>query len=142
MFPLTRTCPEGYFLGRLEPQHAALVAPYWLQDTPQTRRCFESMIKNYHNVAMFWTDNPTKPIGWMLQYPYGRIAHTYVLEEFRGKGLSLILRKAMCDRIMEDGDLPESVIVNGNLITTHLLKKAGYIEMFQEKALSVGLNQD
>jgi len=100
------------------------------------------MIKNYHNVAMFRTDNPTKPIGWMLQYPYGNIAHTYVLEEFRGKGLSLILAKEMCDRIIEGGDLPESVIVNGNLIATHLLKKAGYIEMFQEKALSVGLNQD
>ena len=100
------------------------------------------MIKNYHNVAMFRTDNPTKPIGWMLQYPYGHIAHTYVLEEFRGKGLSMILRKEMCDRIMEDGDLPESVIVSGNLIATHLLKKAGYTEMFQEKALSVGLNQD
>ena len=100
------------------------------------------MIKNYHSVAMFRTDNPTKPIGWMLQYPYGHIAHTYVLEEFRGKGLSMILRKEMCDRIMEDGDLPESVIVSGNLIATHLLKKAGYTEMFQEKALSVGLNQD
>lgn len=77
----------------------------------------------------------------MLQYPFGRIAHTYVLEEFRGKRLSMILRKEMCDRIIEGGDLPESVIFKGNTIAAHLLKEAGYTEMFKEKALSIGLTK-
>ena len=140
---LTRACPEGYFLGKLEPQHTELVTSYcsWFLDTPQIRHCFESMIKNYHNGAIFRTDNPTKPIGWVLQYPYGHLAHIYVLEEFRGKGLSMILRKKMCDWIITDGDLPQYVILKPNAITAHSTKVAGFIEMFQKKSLSVGLTK-
>ena len=74
----------------------------------------------------------------MLQYPYGHLAHGYVLEEFRGKGLNTIVGNEMCDRIFEGGDLPECIVLKGNTIARHLILKAGWVEMFQDKGLSIG----
>ena len=66
-----------------------------------------------------------------------------MLEEFRGHGLSWILRKKICDQVIKDGDLPEGIVLQHttNTAQAHSLEVAGYTEMFQQKGMSVGLTK-
>jgi len=135
---INRACPEGIILGKLKPEHAVLVAPYWIQkakDEPNTQHYFESMIRNYHSVAAYQADDLTKPIGWGMQHPNGRMAHGYVFEEFRQKGLLTLLMRKMCKKIIGDGVLPE--FYTDNPIVMQFIAKLGMIELCQRKSLKL-----
>ena len=136
------TCPEGLFIGKLQPQHLQLVLAHWhYQDQENTEEYIGSMIKNYHNAAVFQVDDPTKPVGWVMQHPFGQLGHEYVLEEHRGKKLSLLAKREVCNQIIKDGDFPETCIVASNAVAAHLTRQAGFVDMGRGKVLAVGFNK-
>ena len=115
-----------------------LVAPYWIpnaKDEPNTLRYFESMIRNYHNVAVYQADDPTKPIAWGMQHPNGVMAHGYVFEEFRRKGLNVLITRELCKRIIGEGVLPE--LFTDNPLIVQMVVKLGMIELCQVKSLTI-----
>lgn len=127
-------------MGKLKPEHAALVTAYWYPNAkaePNTWHYFESMIRNYYSVAAYQADDPTKPIGWIMQYPNGHLAHAYVFEEFRRKGLIALLIREICKQILRDGVFPEASTSRDNAIGK-LAPKIGAIELCQQKTLKLG----
>ena len=134
-----RACPEGLLLGQLKPEHATLVAAYWYpnaKDQPNTQRYFESMIRNYHSVAAYQADDPTKPVGWAMQYPNGHFAHGYVLEEFRRRRLIELFAQEIFQKSIGDGVLPETTISLDNPIRK-VAVRLGMIELCRVKTLKL-----
>ena len=115
------------------------MAAYWYpnaKEEPKTLRYFESMIRNYHSVAAYRTDDPTKPIGWMMQYPNGHLAHGYVFKEFRRRGLSELITREIFKLIIGDGVLPETSISPDNPVR-QLAWRLGMVELCQQKTLKL-----
>ncbi len=98
-----RACPDGVFLGKLLPQHTVFVTDHWPYTEVKGRlralADFETLIRKFHSVAVFQTSNPEKPVGWVLQWAHGELANLYALQEFRGKGLSLLCLREICQCI-------------------------------------------
>ena len=118
-----------------------MLAHWHFQDQENIEEYLGSMIKNYHNAAVFHIDDPAKPVGWVMQHPSGHLAHEYVSEEHRGKKLSLLVKREVCSQIIKDGDFPETCIAASNAVSIHVTKQAGFVEMGRGKMLVVGVNK-
>ena len=86
---------------------------------------------------MFTVDNPEQPIAWCLQYSNARLAHLYVLEEYRRKGFASLLYQHICEEIMADDLLPEVVVDECNHIGINLVEKLGFIKSITHIGLVV-----
>lgn len=117
----------------LKPEYAAFVTSYWpywrkrAKDLQSAQQFFESMIRNFHSVAVFQSSDSRMPVAWMLQIPHGDMAHAYVLEEFRGNKLFSLCQQEMSRSIREDGDIPQATVHPDNHISISLFRKAGFV---------------
>ena len=109
--PANRPCPEGLVLGKLEPQHLDYVISQWHREMREKSKhylsYFNHMIRHCASAAIFQVVDPTKPVSWIMQYPYGQIGHGFTDEEYRMKGLVRHVVKKISKQITADGDLPE-----------------------------------
>ena len=71
-----------------------------------------------------------------MQYPNGHLAHGYVLEEFRGKGLLAIFAREIGNQIIGDGVLPETSTSPDNPVQK-LALRMGMIELCRQKTLKL-----
>ena len=130
-------------MGKLRPQDLQLVLAHWhYRDQEKIEEYIGSVIKNHHNAAVFHIDDPAKPVGWVMQHPFGQLGLTYVSEEHRGKKLSLLAKREVCRQIIKDGDFPESCVAASNAVSIHLNQQAGFVEIGRGKMLTVGFNKE
>ena len=132
-----RTCPAGFLLRKLSEDNADIVAPYWQAevDIRAKQSLFRVLIKYYHSVGLFTTDEPNTPVAWCMQYPNGHLSHLYVTEPFRRKGFASLLILHMCKYIQEDGLLPEASVLDPGVVD--LFKKIGFIEHCRDVTLII-----
>ena len=137
IMPVYRTCPAGFLLRKLSKDHADIVAPYWQAevDIRAKQSLFRVLIKYFHSVGLFTTDEPNTPVAWCMQYPNGHLSHLYVTEPFRRKGFASLLILHMCKYIQEDGLLPEASVLDPGVVD--LFKKIGFIEHCRDVTLII-----
>ena len=134
-----REYPVGYILKPLEEHHADFISRYWewIFNDSDKIIFFKGLIKHFHSVGMFTSDNPDQPIAWCLQYGNARLAHLYVMEEYRRKGFASLLYQHICEKIMADGLFPEVVVDEHNRIGIDLVEKLGFIRSVTHIGLMV-----
>ena len=129
-------CPEGFVLRRLEPQHLDYVVSKWYHDMREKSMYllsyFDHMIQHCETAAIFRADDPTKPVSWSMQYPYGQMGIGFTREEYRKKGLISIPCREISKKIIAGGDLPE-----GNTDNPTILKRDGFLDMYKTIWLEV-----
>ncbi len=125
-----RVCPSGYVLGKLEPQHSSYIDSHWNFRRPGSDLFMEGIIRNGETVAAFDVIDSTKPVAWVIQYPYGEIGHAYTLEEHRRKGLNIFLKRKICKEVMARGNLPAVVSQRDNPVYGQNMA-LGFIELCQ-----------
>lgn len=136
-----RECPSGYVLKSLEDYHAEFVSRYWdwiFEDLDKVV-FFKGLIKNFHSIGLFTVDKPDQPIAWCLQYSNGRLAHLFVVEEYRRKGFASLIYQRVCKEILDDGLLPEVVVDELNNVGIDLVEKLGFIRSTDHTGLIVKL---
>ena len=131
--PFLRRCPEGYVLKKLEECHVKEVASRWNYSSLGGKELFlRSMIKDYHSVGLFlMLDSGViseSPIGWCLQYYYGALAHLFVHEDHRRRGLAKLLIWHMCVQVANDGQVPHVLVEKENALSISLFKSLGFVE--------------
>ena len=135
-------CPEGFVLGRLEPQHLDYVVSKWHRDVKEKSKYvlsyFDHMMQHCESAAIFRADDPTKPVSWCMQYPYGQIGHGFTHEEYRKKGLASHVSREVSKKIIADGDLLEANTVDAN---STILKKDGFLDMYKTMWLQVKMTE-
>lgn len=96
--------PAGYRIGKLEPQHANLVASKWPYSTSpeRTPKWMEERIKRYCTAAAYTEEDPSQPVAWVLQYHNGMIGPMYTMEEHRRKGLMRAVLSSLCKACFEN----------------------------------------
>ena len=125
-------------LGKLEPQHLDYVVSRWYRNIKEKSKYllsyFDHMIQHCESAAIFRADDPTKPVAWLMQYPYGQIGHGFTCEEYRKKGLISHPLREISKKIIADGDLPETNTVDAN---STILKRVGFLDMYKTIWLEV-----
>ena len=133
--PVNRPCPEGFVLGKLEPQHLDYVVSQWRRDIREKSKhhlsYFDYMIRHCASAAIFWADDPTKPVSWIMQYPYGQIGHGFTHEEYRMKELMNPVIRKISKQLIADGDLPELVTPYSTAVKKHW----GFLSMYKTPRL-------
>jgi predicted GNAT family acetyltransferase len=129
MIFVTRICPTGFKLMKLQEKHCELIAPYWMGiDDLQARQAFfKVLIKRFHSIGLFTEENPNTPIAWCLQYPAGRPGHLYVTEPYRRRGFATLIMKHMCRCMLEDGLIPQVAV--REQIPKDMMEKIGFVEV-------------
>ena len=129
-----RPCPEGFVLGKLEPQHLDYVASQWYRKMREKSKhhlsYFDHMIRHCVNAAIFRADDPTKPVSFAMQYPYGQLGPAFTHEEYQKKGLMNLLARKIIKQTIADGDLPEASVVDG-YYSHKIVKKVGYLATYK-----------
>ena len=125
-------------LGKLEPQHLDYVISQWHREMREKSKhhlsYFDHMIRHCASAAIFQVDNPTKPVSWIMQYPYGQIGHGFTDEGYRMKGLVRHVVKKISKQIIADGDLPELNTLDAYSTS---FKKVGFTGMYNTLWLEV-----
>ena len=139
--PAHRLCPEGFVLGKLEPQHLDYVVSQWRlfemrEKSKHHLSYFDHMIQHCASAAIFRADNHTKPVSWVMQYPYGQVGHAFTHEEYRMKGLLPLTVRKVSKQIIADGDLPE-LLTFDNVYTTVVKEHWGFMSMYRTVLLEV-----
>ncbi len=100
-----RSCPEGFFLDKLQPHHFEIVSKNWpyYHDMPYREDFLKYCIKHYESVGLFSKDDPTFPISYIGQFPQGVVSLGYTTPEHRGKGYYSIVKNAMCVALLSAG---------------------------------------
>lgn len=98
---------------------------------------FEGLINNFHSIGMFTINNPAQPIAWCLQYSNARLAHLYVMEEYRRKGFASLLYQHICGEIFAGDLLPAVVVDEHNDIGIDLVEKLGFVKSMTHTGLIV-----
>ena len=130
---LLRRCPEGYVLRKLKECHVKEVASRWKYSPLGGKELFfASIIKHYHSVGLFLMldsgEISESPIGWCLQYYYGALAHLFVHENHRRKGLAKVLIRHMCTQVVDDGQVPYVLVAKENDLSISLFTNLGFVE--------------
>ncbi len=109
-------CPEGYRLGELAAEHSTLVssqAGMWITSFGQ-EKFMKECIQNLQSAAVFCDSDPTTPVAWCMQFGVsGEVGNLYTLEEYRRKGLGTAVKRAFCRKLLSQGDIPFSVVLDG-----------------------------
>ena len=135
--PAHRLCPEGFVLRKLEPQHLDYVVSVWYSGKSKHHLSyFDHMIQHCASAAIFRADDHTKPVSWVMQYPYGQIAHAFTHEEYRMKGFLPLTVRKVSKQIIADGDLPELLTLD-NAYSTVVKKHWGFMSMYRTVLLEV-----
>ena len=125
-------------LGKLEPQHLDYVVSQWYHDMREKSKhhlsYFDHMIRHCQSAAIFRVDDPTKPVSWEMQHPYGQIGHGFTCKKYRKKGLISHALREISKKIIADGDLPETNTVDAN---STALNRAGFLDMYKTVWLDV-----
>ena len=126
-------------LKSLREHHADVVSKYWFTifDRSQTILFFKGLIHNFHSIGLFIVDGDDQPIGWCVQYSNARLAHLFVLEEYRRKGFAYLLYQHICKAIIADGLLPEVVVDVNNDIGINIVEKLGFVRSAKHTGLLV-----
>lgn len=95
--------PEGFVIKKLEKKHAEFVSSYWSYFVDNKVLYFKHLIINFR---LFCQNNPTSPIAWCLQYPFGQPGHLFVLEKYCQKGFAVLLYLHICKSIQDEGFVP------------------------------------
>ena len=104
---------KEYRIGRLEPQHAELVASKYPYKGKNIAAWIEDLILKYPSAAAYWEKDPSQPVSWALQYENGETGSGYTLELHRKKGLTLAIFTTLCYAIVNSGqDIPCYYVVN------------------------------
>ena len=122
----------GFTLDKLKPRHLSYVVDdfsiYPGRGRHVVEKFIDHLIRNFFSAAVFKSDddNLIKPIGWMYMSAHGGGGLHYVDKEFRGKGISNVLRIELARQIIENGD-----IAIGNFDKEHvgLARLTGGIEL-------------
>ena len=125
-------------LGKLEPQHLDHVVSQWLSEMREKSKhhlsYFDHMIRYCASAAIFRADDHTKPVSWIMQYPYGQMGHGFTHEEYQMKGLVRHVVKKISKQIVADGDLPETNTLDAYSTP---FKKGGFADMYKTLWLEV-----
>ena len=128
-------------LGRLEPQHLDYVVSKWYRDVKEKSKYvlsyFDHMMQHCESAAIFRADDPTKPVSWGMQHPYGQIGHGFTHEEYRKKGFVSHALREVSKKIIADGDLPEFNFAANSTI----LKRDGFLDMYKTMWLQVKMTE-
>ena len=115
-----RSCPKGFRLGKLEPQHAPLVVSQWIffVDRPNSVRTayYEHQLGHFESAALFSTEDPTTPVAWVTQHPYGCLGSTSTLEKYRKLGFLDLAAGKMLVKWQERGQTPLTYVTPGSAV--------------------------
>ena len=99
----------GFILDKLQPRHLKHVVDDFTLYPERGRHVVEKfldhLIRHFHSAAVFKSDNLSKPLGWIYMTAHGGGGLHHVDEEFRGKGISTILRIELIRQIIANGDI-------------------------------------
>ena len=99
----------GFTLDKLKPCHLKYVVDDFTFYPDIGRHIVEKyldhLIRHFHSAAVFKNDNLDRPIGWIYTTAYGGGGFHYVDEEFRGRGISNVLRIALGRQMIANGDI-------------------------------------
>ncbi len=122
--------PEGYFLQKLERQHADRVVQYWpyFQQMTNKREVITTLIKKFTSIGIFMKENPSQPVSWSCLLHCGEIAFAYTMPEHRRKGLSKVVITALTREVLKSNMTPYMAAKIENEVIQKLYKKIGFVE--------------
>ena len=88
------------------------------------------MIRHCVNAAIFRADDPTKPVSWVMQYPYGQLGHGFTHGKYQKKGLMKLLMRKISKQTIADGDLPEGNAFDGYSMC-NIMKRMGFLDTYK-----------
>lgn len=107
-----RSLPADYCLQPLKPSDIRLVASKWkllpLNDAPLFMKCLEigKSVGAYKRMK----NGEQELVCWAMPYHRGSITHLYCLEEYRCKGLTLVIMYELCKGLKAKGYNPAAEI--------------------------------
>ena len=84
-------------------------------------------IEKFHSVALYYNDDLSTPVSWVLQYPSLNMSHLFTLEAHRKKSLEQCVLARMCELLLEDFQIPFAGIVPTNYPSVGCFENLGFV---------------
>lgn len=122
--------PDGYFLQKLEKEHADIVVDHWpyFKEMPNKTNTIAMFISTFISVGAFSTENPAQPVSWSCMLHCGEIAFVYTVEGHRRKGLSKAVVETITREVLDANMTPYLLVKGDNYQAKKLFEYTGYVQ--------------